>query len=283
MKVKDLTQLGIIEDPDHPGQGIFLRDLDKPSEHMDNHALGAYAKQREAAGDSLSRQESLQRFFQGWALTIAHDRIGRGPHTGWGAFLGQHRLSRPTALRAEQLYIRARKLWGDRAEEEVAQRTLMELYVLLGILREKASGPETSNPNVTPEPRPEPGTGAEEVSEEDEPSEEESKEGESEEPDDTAQPDTADSTPQDDGGKPSEAEGLEAIENEEIRKLQEALRQQTPLSRAVAIRNGLYALVDDLTGETAGESDELHNIFDQIIELAEAGRGLVAHEQDAAL
>jgi hypothetical protein len=121
------------------------------------------------------------------------------------------------------------------------------------------------------------------VSEEDEPSEEEPEEGESEEPGDTGQPDTADCTPRDDGGNPSEPEDLEAIENEEIRKHQEALRQQTPLRRAVAIRNALYALVDDLTDPTAGESDDLHNIVDQIIELAEAAGGLIPHGQDSAL
>jgi hypothetical protein len=148
MKTKDLAQLGIIEDPDHPGQGMLLKDMAKPNEQMDNETLAALAKKYEAKADHLSKQESLQRFLQGWALTIVHDRMGRGPHKGWTSFLTRHSLSRPTAYRAEELYLRSRKEWSENAEEEVAQRTLTELYLMLGIVHEKSEDKSKKTPKT---------------------------------------------------------------------------------------------------------------------------------------
>jgi hypothetical protein len=209
VKLKDLTRLGIVEDPENPGQGILLKDVDKPNEQMDNDTLAVLAKKYEGLAARFEQQASLQRFYQGWALSIVHDRLGRGPHKGWTAFLTEHGLSRSTAHRAERLYLGARKLWGDKAEEEVAQRTLTELYLLLRILHEKpATGQNV--PAAPPESEVEaPVAGGEPPQEEEVPSE----------------------------------EGDD--ENDPIR---EAIQKRAPAGRAEAALNILADLYDDLAG-----------------------------------
>jgi len=75
---------------------------------------------------------------------------------------------------------------------------------------------------------------------------------------------------------PDDGMDVQAVPDDEgdtaFKKYQAALRQQTPLSRAVAIRNAVELLMEDVIGEQVEE--ELQDSFDQIAELAEALRGL---------
>ena len=247
MKPKDLTRLGIVEDPENPGNGILLKDVDKPNEQMDNATLVALAKKYEALADRLERQASLQRFFQGWALSIVHDRLGRGPHKGWTAFLTEHGLSRSTAYRAEELYLRSCQRWGDKAEEEVAQRTLTDLYLLLGILHEKPA---------TEQEAPLAGGEAEQ--------EAPGKEQEIPEPEAELEQETE---------LPDEEE---EEKNDPIRK---AVQKRAPAARAEAAMNILADLYDDLAGPC---DDTVLNTLDLIADLVEAIKSK-GHEDEEEL
>jgi hypothetical protein len=82
-------------------------------------------------------------------------------------------------------------------------------------------------------------------------------------------------------GSGAEADPLEQAD-EEIRALQAALRTETPLARATAIRNALELLLDDLIGDDCDEVGELERTLAQIAGLVEAAKG-VAHEQATAV
>lgn len=247
MKLKDLTRLGIVEDPENPGQGMLLKDIDKPNEQMDNAALAALAKKYEGQAARLEQQASLQRFYQGWALCIVHDRLGRGPHKGWTAFLTEHGLARSTAYRAERLYQGARKLWGNKAEEEVAQRTLTELYLSLGILSEKPAA-EQDTPPAAEDTEPE-APGKEQEAPEQEPE------------------------PEQEGNSPEEEE---ANEDDAIRKVAARL---SPPAKAEAALNILADLYDDLAGPC---DHTVLNTLNLIADLVEAIKAK-GHEDEAEL
>lgn len=73
---------------------------------------------------------------------------------------------------------------------------------------------------------------------------------------------------------------LEDEEDKDFKDYQAAIRKLTPLSKAVAIRNALELLLDDVIGEEIEE--ELQDTFDQIVELVEALGGLNGRDDEQA-
>jgi hypothetical protein len=240
VKLKDLSRLGIVEDPENPGTGILLKDIDRPNEQMNNNTLAALAKKYEGLAAHLEQQASLQRFYQGWALCIVHDRLGRGPHKGWTAFLVEHGLARSTAHRAEKLYQGARKLWGDKAEEEVAQQPLTDLYLLLGILHERAATEQDVAPKGGEEPE---------------------------------APGEEQETPEPEAEPEQETEFSE----EEGKVITKAVARLSPPAKAEAALNILADLYDDLVGPC---DDSMLNTLDLIADLVEAIRSKGHEDED---
>ena len=75
-------------------------------------------------------------------------------------------------------------------------------------------------------------------------------------------------------------QGVDDEEDKDFKEYQAALRRQTPLSRAVAIRNALELILEDVIGESV--EVELQDTFGQIAELAEALRGLNDRDDEQA-
>ncbi len=57
-------------------------------------------------------------------------------------------------------------------------------------------------------------------------------------------------------------------------------RKTTPLLRAVAIRNALEILLDDLVGGEADSDEEMPNVLNEIIEYAEGAKHIYEHDSD---
>jgi hypothetical protein len=136
MNHTDVDGAGVSARSHYFGKGRPSND-DRPDYHMTNDELFACYKKSGELGDRFGRQASVQRFRQGCALYILHERIGRGPHHGWIPLLAEKGIRRATANRVERLYSGAYKRWGNNAEDEVAQRDLTDLYVIFGILPKK--------------------------------------------------------------------------------------------------------------------------------------------------
>jgi hypothetical protein len=79
-------------------------------------------------------------------------------------------------------------------------------------------------------------------------------------------------------------DSLEEIEEEAFKEQQAALREETPLTTAVAIRNALALLLERLADEpTCPDGDELGAILREIAELADAAGWECANEQATAV
>ena len=147
-KNKMTEAAGFIEDPENPGQTIQFNHQEAiPHDKMSLTELAAYIQLAEQRADRFAKVESVERFRQGHAVYLAHHHP-KMKHGGWGKWCEKHKITRTTANRVERLYEGATEEWEDKALENVSQRTLTDLYLRFGILRQPppADVPATTTP-----------------------------------------------------------------------------------------------------------------------------------------
>jgi hypothetical protein len=142
----ELRKLGFMEDPDHPGQCIPVKEEEPPDETWPLEKLAGYITRTEERArrlhddaERVGRLESVQRFRLGNALHLAHQKT---PHGQWRAWLKQtFSFSHMTAWRAEEVFRKATDKYGDLAAETCGHYSINELYEMLDI-NPKAKPPE---------------------------------------------------------------------------------------------------------------------------------------------
>ena len=220
----------------------------EPNENSSLDELGAYAflKQEQVLGRDKMNAEDL--WLMGQALAWAKKQK---PHGGWEKWFKSQGLKKTYVWQARTLHDKA-------TLDEVEELGLTEALRKFGVLVEKKPKPaEEKTTKVTP-PTPASNDGATEPTDEDNGG------------DPTESEENADDNDPDGDEKPTD--DLADEEEREFKAYQDALRQRTPKTRAVAIQHALELLRDDLDEEEIDE--ELQSTFGQIAELAEKLKGL---------
>ena len=100
MSEEELRKLGFMEDPDHPGECIPVKEEEPPDENWPLPTLAVYITRTEERARRLhddaeraGKLESVQRFRLGRGLHFAHRKVAHGQ---WRRWLKEHFPSRST-------------------------------------------------------------------------------------------------------------------------------------------------------------------------------------------
>jgi hypothetical protein len=200
-----------------------------PSADWTVEQLGQYAHLHDKQYSLCGRKMAIHRFKEGWALTLAYEKVLKEKGYGhWGKFLKEHGISPASDNRARELYKKAER------EENLRGLTIQEAYERFGIEKPKAAA-NAGKKKVAPK------QASEDIGPTNEPDVQESEDSNS-----TVQPEVQ---------KPENSQAAPTTENTgAAKKLREPAGVQ-PKSTSASARRNLEKAFDEMAEEKGWDQD----------------------------
>jgi hypothetical protein len=240
----------------------------EPTENSSLDELGKFALSMFNQFKAQDRKNGEYIWKMGYALQLAYEKLAHEKGYGhWEKWYKAKGFTKTWQWQARMLYLDAPSL------EAVIDLGLTESLIRFGVISptqigEKASRPKRKDHKAAEKPPVI--IDRQEDTDEDE-----------DEPEGPLAEDESELEEEgDQGGSTTEQRLPEEIEKQAVDDHEPSPRKETPLLRAVAIRNALEILLDDLVSGEADPDEELPSVLNEIIEYAEGARRLYENDAD---